>query len=165
MLQKIQRDMVAAGYDQTLEQIVNKLKKVKTDYRDQKTPKKTMERSGSGWPRKNPHFDVLDSVLGDRPVNRSTRALNSATPPAILLSVVDETVLQNETDPGTYNILQRHRHADNSQTKLSFDSGMFSVHLRHRHAKHTQANVPHDVCFLVNDFACMPVTLPVTCEQ
>lgn len=31
-------------------------------------------------------------------------------------------------------------------------------------AKHTQANVPHDVRFLVNDFACMPVTLPVTYE-
>lgn len=54
-----------------------------------------MECSGSGHLRKTPHVDLLDSVLGDRPVNRSTGTLNSA--PSILLSLVDETVLHNST--------------------------------------------------------------------
>ena len=32
----IQREMAAAGYDRTLDQIYNKLKKLKKEYRDQK---------------------------------------------------------------------------------------------------------------------------------
>ena len=72
----IQEEMAAAGYERTVEQISNKLKKLKKDYRDQK---KDLGKSGNGRPRKNPYFDVLDSVLGDRPACNVTGALNSAT--------------------------------------------------------------------------------------
>ncbi|XP_060776410.1 uncharacterized protein LOC132885900 [Neoarius graeffei] len=78
VLHQIQKEMAAAGYESTLEQISNKLKKLKKDYRDQK---KDLGRSGNGRPRKNPHFDILDSVLGDRQANNATGALNSATAP------------------------------------------------------------------------------------
>ena len=68
---RIQREMAAAGYNRSIEQLANKLKKMKKDYRDQR---RTLERSGSGrQQRKNPHFDLLHSVLGVR----STRELNT----------------------------------------------------------------------------------------
>ena len=39
------------------------------DFRDQK---KDLGRSGNGRPKKGPHFDVLDSFLGDRPACQIT---------------------------------------------------------------------------------------------
>ena len=84
---KIQEEMAAAGYERTVEQISNKLKKLKKDYRDQK---KDLGKSGNGRPRKNPYFDVIDSVLGDRPACNVTGALNSAT--AMLEAMMDDTV-------------------------------------------------------------------------
>lgn len=97
VFEEIQREMAAAGFNRTIEQINNKLKKLKKDYRDQK---KELGRSGNGRPRsRNTHFEVLDSVLGDRPACQVTGALNSTT-----VMVVDETLLQgianNVTDSG-----------------------------------------------------------------
>ncbi|KAK7128316.1 hypothetical protein R3I94_016776 [Phoxinus phoxinus] len=90
VFEQIQREMAAAGFNRTIEQINNKLKKLKKDYRDQK---KELGRSGNGRPRcRNPHFEVLDSVLGDRPACQITRALNSAT--AVFETMMDETPLQ-----------------------------------------------------------------------
>ncbi|KAL0963807.1 hypothetical protein UPYG_G00313840 [Umbra pygmaea] len=87
---EIQRDMAAAGFIRTREQINNKLKKLKMDYRDQK---KELARSGNGRPSsRNPHFEVLDSILGDKPAFQITGALNSPT--ALLESMVDETLVQ-----------------------------------------------------------------------
>ncbi|KAK7175605.1 hypothetical protein R3I93_002514 [Phoxinus phoxinus] len=86
--------MAVAGFDRNLVQISNKLKKLKKDYRDQK---KDLGRSGNGRPRRNPHFDVLDSVLGDRPACQVTGALNSAT--IMLESMVDDSLQQSSTDP------------------------------------------------------------------
>ncbi|XP_056100597.1 uncharacterized protein LOC130101820 [Rhinichthys klamathensis goyatoka] len=91
VFEEIQREMAAAGFNRTIEQINNKLKKLKKDYRDQK---KELGRSGNGRPRsRNTHFEVLDSVLGDRPACQVTGALNSTT---VMLEsmVVDETLLQ-----------------------------------------------------------------------
>ncbi|XP_060784665.1 uncharacterized protein LOC132891211 [Neoarius graeffei] len=90
VLHQIQKEMAAAGYERTLEQISNKLKKLKKDYSDQ-----DLGRSGNGRPRKNPHFDILDSVLGDRPTNNATGALNSAT------AMVDDTLPQSEPELST----------------------------------------------------------------
>jgi hypothetical protein len=97
VLQQIQREMAVAGFDRNLQQISNKLKKLKKDYRDQK---KDLCRSGKGRPRRNPHFDVLDSVLGDRPACQVTGALNSAT--IMLESMVDDSLQQSCTDPGKF---------------------------------------------------------------
>ena len=95
---KIQREMAAAGYERSIKQLVNKLKKLKKDYRDQR---KVLERSGSGQHQRNIHFNLLHSVMGDRPANQTTGALNSATAPASLLleSMVDNnSELQTASD-------------------------------------------------------------------
>ncbi|KAG7274578.1 hypothetical protein CRUP_022091 [Coryphaenoides rupestris] len=88
--------MSTAGYDRSVVQIMNKLKKLKKDYRDQKTD---LGRSGSGRPKINPQFvDVLDSVLGDRPACQMTGALNSAT--AMQELMVEDNLLPSSTDAG-----------------------------------------------------------------
>ncbi|KAG7281412.1 hypothetical protein CRUP_029861 [Coryphaenoides rupestris] len=82
--------MCTAGYERTVNQIINKLKKLKMDYRDQK---RDIGRSGSGRPKRNPHFfDVLDSVLGERPACQITGAFNSAT------DTVEDTSPPSSTD-------------------------------------------------------------------
>ncbi|KAI3364060.1 hypothetical protein L3Q82_010879 [Scortum barcoo] len=60
---ELQREMATVGYDRNIEQINNKLKKLKKEFRDQK---RELGRSGAGRPRKSPHFDLLDLVLCDR---------------------------------------------------------------------------------------------------
>ncbi|XP_059923518.1 uncharacterized protein LOC132469549 [Gadus macrocephalus] len=95
VFEQLQREMAAAGYDRSAEQIINKLKKSKKDFRDQK---KDLGRSGNGRPKKGPHFDVIDSVLGDRPACQITGALNSAT--AMLESMVDESLIESTPDIG-----------------------------------------------------------------
>ena len=95
VFEQLQREMAAAGYERSAEQIINKLKKLKKDFRDQK---KDLGRSGNGRPKKGPHFDVLDSVLGDRPACQITGALNSAT--AMLESMVDESLIESTPDNG-----------------------------------------------------------------
>ncbi|KAI3355679.1 hypothetical protein L3Q82_004273 [Scortum barcoo] len=85
--------MATAGYDRNIEQINNKLKKLKKDYRDQK---RELRRSGAGWPRKSPHFDLLNSVLSDRPACQLTGALNSAT---VMLECMVDNTFQSSTDP------------------------------------------------------------------
>ena len=89
VFEQLQREMAAAGYDRSAEQIVNKLKKLKKDFRDQK---KDLGRSGNGRP---------DSVLGDRPACKITGALNSAT--AMLKSMVDESLIQSTPDIGKFH--------------------------------------------------------------
>ncbi|CAK6971296.1 Zinc finger and SCAN domain-containing protein 20 [Scomber scombrus] len=97
VFQNIQQGMVEAGYQRSVDQLINKLKKLKKDYRDQK---KKLERSGSGRSKIMPFFDLMHGVLGDRPANQATGALNSAT--AMLeLMLVDESVLAtSNADPG-----------------------------------------------------------------
>ncbi|XP_060722923.1 uncharacterized protein LOC132843538 isoform X3 [Tachysurus vachellii] len=94
VLQQIQSEMAAAGFHKSVGQINNKLKKLKKEYRDQK---KDLSRSGSGRPHRNLHFDVLDSVLGDRPAFQVTGALNSAT--VILEGMANHSLEQSHTDP------------------------------------------------------------------
>lgn len=86
--------MAAVGYDRTLKQLMTKMKKLKEAYRAQK---KEVDCGGGGRPRTNPHFDLLDSVLGDKPANQTTGALNSAT------ASVAQT--SNDSDSGKFNVL------------------------------------------------------------
>ncbi|KAJ4920942.1 hypothetical protein JOQ06_023086, partial [Pogonophryne albipinna] len=78
--------MATAGFDRTVEQIGNKLKKAKKDYRDQK---RDLGRSGSGRPKASPYFDLIDSVLGDRPTSCFGSTVNSLSLSSIVLE--DET--------------------------------------------------------------------------
>lgn len=66
--------MATAGFSRSADQVINKLKKQKKDYRDQKRDGK----SGSGRSTMV-NFDIIDSILGHRPASQSTGALNSAT--------------------------------------------------------------------------------------
>lgn len=84
------------GCSRNVEQISNKIKKLK-EYRGQK---KDLGRSGNGRPRRNPHFNILDAVLSDRPACQVSRALNSAT--IMLESMVDDSRQQSCTDPGKF---------------------------------------------------------------
>ena len=95
----IQREMATAGYERSLDQIINKLKKIKKDYRDQK---KELGRSGSGRPKNTAIFDILDSVLGDRPSNQATGALDSTSPTDILESMVDGESETTTADCGKF---------------------------------------------------------------
>ena len=95
IVEGIQKDMAVAGFERNVEQINNKLKKLKKDYRDQK---RDLERSGNGRKHRNPHFDVLDSILGDRPASKTTGALNSAT--AMLEAMLVDGVVNNENTSG-----------------------------------------------------------------
>ncbi|XP_030612257.1 uncharacterized protein LOC115799302 [Archocentrus centrarchus] len=77
--EEVQAELLIAGYNRTPEQITNKLKKLKKDYRDHK---KEVFKGGAGRSsrgRNAVHFDVLESVLGPRPANQRTGALNSTT--------------------------------------------------------------------------------------
>ncbi|XP_036382907.1 trihelix transcription factor GTL1-like [Megalops cyprinoides] len=86
VFEELQRELAAAGYDRSVEQINNKLKKLRKEYRDQK---KNPGQSGSGRTRINPHFDLLDSVLGDGPACQQPGAFSSVT--AKLEAMVDGT--------------------------------------------------------------------------
>ncbi|XP_051996799.1 uncharacterized protein si:dkey-261j15.2 [Xyrauchen texanus] len=69
---EISQEMLDAGFIRSNEQIVNKLKKLKKDYRDKKTK---INKS-----KKAVNYDViLESVLAQRPASKVTEALNSAT--------------------------------------------------------------------------------------
>ncbi len=90
VLQQIQCEMAAAGYERNIEQISKKLKKLK-EYRDQK-------RTSVEWPARC--NGRLDSILGDRLACQVTGALNSAT--ITLESMVDDSLQQSCTDPGKF---------------------------------------------------------------
>ncbi|XP_036978107.1 uncharacterized protein LOC119032725 isoform X1 [Acanthopagrus latus] len=70
VFEQIQREMAAAGYNRTTEQISNKLKKLKMEYRDQKKGPRR---------RRNPHFEILESVLGTRSACQQTGPLYPET--------------------------------------------------------------------------------------
>ena len=83
--------MARAGFDRTLEQISNKLKKLKKGYRDHK---RDPGRSGKGGPKHSPHYEVLDSVLGDKPQSGTVNSITLET------MVEDRLNLQSSTDTG-----------------------------------------------------------------
>ncbi|XP_026112568.1 uncharacterized protein LOC113091334 [Carassius auratus] len=67
------QEMVNVGFTRTADQIINKMKKLKKEFRDNK------EKSGSHWSEKNINFDVMDAALEHLPSSQFTEALNSAT--------------------------------------------------------------------------------------
>ncbi|KAI7807775.1 uncharacterized protein si:dkey-261j15.2 [Triplophysa rosa] len=69
---EIRQEMLNGGLRRSTEQVTNKLKKLRKEYRDQK-----MKASKSSNKRVN--YGVLESVLGHRPESQLTGALNSAT--------------------------------------------------------------------------------------
>lgn len=108
---EMQRVMAAAGYDRTVEQISNKLKKLKRDYREQR---RQLDQSSSGRVRRSIHFDLLNSVLGDGPpcdasalLKPSRSAATAATATAKVEVVVVE-VPPLQTEPGTPPLTRLH---------------------------------------------------------
>lgn len=98
----IQLHMAAAGYDRSVDQIINKLKKLKKEYREKK---RDIERSGNGRLRKFPHFEVIDAVLGVRPACQLAGSLNSAT--AICGSTMNPSLQQQPTYSGKLYFCKR----------------------------------------------------------
>lgn len=70
---------------------------VKNWRRSKGIKRKTLVEIGSGRPRQNPHFHLLDWVLGDRLACQVTEALKSAT--AWLEAMADDSLLKSSTDP------------------------------------------------------------------
>ena len=73
---KLSEEMAKAGFTRTPDQIINQLKKLKKDYRDTKTD---LSKSGAGYGDTGDSYELLDSVMGHRPANQVTGALNTAT--------------------------------------------------------------------------------------
>lgn len=76
LYKELSDEMAKAGFTRTPDQIINKLKKLKKDYRD---TRKDMNKSGAGRGDTNDCYELLDGVMGHRPANEVTGALNSAT--------------------------------------------------------------------------------------
>ncbi|KAK5929638.1 hypothetical protein CgunFtcFv8_010857 [Champsocephalus gunnari] len=138
MFQHLQREMATAGFDRTVEQICNKLKKVKKDYWDQK--RDLGRTSGSGRPKTSPHYNLLDSVLGDRPTNGYGSTVNSLSLESIVLDETknarssSDAVKSNTTEGGWSSAFKRRvrtvaqkRKADSDSTK-EFLSAMTECH-------------------------------------
>lgn len=68
--------MVNVGFTRTTDQIINKIKKLKKEFRDNK---KETSKSGSQWSSKSINLDVMDAALERLPSSQFTEALNSAT--------------------------------------------------------------------------------------
>ncbi|XP_062849330.1 zinc finger protein with KRAB and SCAN domains 2-like [Trichomycterus rosablanca] len=68
--------LAKAGYFRSKEQVINKLKKLKKEYRDSK---KVLSRNGPARNNWSAYYNILDGVLGKRPAIEMTGALNSAT--------------------------------------------------------------------------------------
>lgn len=74
---EISQEMMNGGFNRSSEQIVNKLKKLRKEYRDLKM--KPSKRGRGGHNKRTFDHGVMESILGDRPSSHFTRALNSAT--------------------------------------------------------------------------------------
>ncbi|CAL9707142.1 unnamed protein product [Knipowitschia caucasica] len=59
--EQIQRELAAQGHDRAVEQIVNKIKKLKMEFKEQKYHSK---QNRDYWVQKNPYFEVLECVFG-----------------------------------------------------------------------------------------------------
>ncbi|XP_016122290.1 uncharacterized protein [Sinocyclocheilus grahami] len=70
------QEMVNNGFTRTTDQIINKLKKLKKEFRGNKTEK---SKSGSQWSNRTINYDVMDAALERLPASQFTEALNSAT--------------------------------------------------------------------------------------
>lgn len=76
MYDDICQEMVKVGFTRTTDQIINKLKKLKKEFRDQK---KEPSKSSSQLSNNTTNHDVMDAVLEHLPASQFTEALNSAT--------------------------------------------------------------------------------------
>ncbi|XP_063043377.1 uncharacterized protein LOC134437775 [Engraulis encrasicolus] len=74
--EEIRVELAGVGFHRTVDQITNKLKKIKKEYRDYNAD---MARSGAGRSKIKSGINVtlLENVMGRRPANRLDGALNS----------------------------------------------------------------------------------------
>ncbi|KAK9973053.1 hypothetical protein ABG768_023802 [Culter alburnus] len=73
---EISQEMLHGGFIRSTDQIINKLKKLRKEYRDQK---RKPSKRGSGHSNKTFDHEIMESVLGHRPASQLNGALNSAT--------------------------------------------------------------------------------------
>ncbi|RXN23873.1 Zinc finger and SCAN domain-containing 20 [Labeo rohita] len=73
---EMSQEMLNGGFSRSSDQIINKLKKLRKEYRDLK---RKPGKSVSGQINKTFDHDVMESVLEQRPSSRLNGALNSAT--------------------------------------------------------------------------------------
>ncbi|KAL2092905.1 hypothetical protein ACEWY4_012703 [Coilia grayii] len=103
---QISDELAGVGYHRTVDQITNKLKKIKKDYRDYKA---NLARSGVGRNKFKSGINItlLDNVLGTRPANQTEGALNSAVAATASTSGQSQTATEIleamcESDPSGY---------------------------------------------------------------
>lgn len=75
---EISQEMLNGGFSRSTEQIMNKLKKLRKEYRDLK---RKPSKSDCGQISKTFDHDLMESVLEHRPASQLTGALNPATAP------------------------------------------------------------------------------------
>ncbi len=73
---EISQEMLNGGFSRSTEQIMNKLKKLRKEYRDLK---RKPSKSDCGHISKTFDHDLMESVLEHRPASQLTGALNPAT--------------------------------------------------------------------------------------
>ena len=98
--QELAEALASAGFTRTIDQIINKLKKLKKDYRD---TKKDLNKSGHGRPELDPSYEILDTVLGCRPANQLEGALNSS----LAANVTSGTAEEQNSSPGSTSTTSR----------------------------------------------------------
>ncbi len=75
---EISQEMLNGGFSRSTEQIMNKLKKLRKEYRDLK---RKPSKGDCGHISKTFDHDLMESVLEHRPASQLTGALNPATAP------------------------------------------------------------------------------------
>ncbi|KAL2098350.1 hypothetical protein ACEWY4_007557 [Coilia grayii] len=117
---EISDELAGVGYHRTVDQITNKLKKIKKDYRDYKA---NLARSGVGRNKFKSGINItlLDNVLGTRPANQTEGALNSAVAATASTSGQSQTATEIleamcQSDPSGYEDTNE---LDISTTELS----------------------------------------------
>ncbi|KAM4740109.1 uncharacterized protein FYW61_004355 isoform 1-T2 [Anableps anableps] len=95
--------MEKAGFNRTKEQITNKLKKLKQEYRN---AKKDSSSSGTGRTNLPPHYAELDNVLGRRQAAQLTEPAESSHPAPSPLSSISEDSGTLTSRPSTSRALQ-----------------------------------------------------------
>ncbi|XP_067314371.1 zinc finger and SCAN domain-containing protein 20 [Pseudorasbora parva] len=92
---EMSQEMLNGGFSRSTDQIINKLKKLRKEYRDQK---RKPSKRGSVHINTNFDHDFLESVLGQRPASQPTGALNSAT---VTLETSDDSPVFSVADLGS----------------------------------------------------------------
>ncbi len=96
---EISQEMLNGGFSRSTEQIMNKLKKLRKEYRDLK---RKPSKSDCGQISKTFDHDLMESVLEHRPASQLTGALNPATAP---LEKSADSVVFSVDERGKFSLL------------------------------------------------------------